>query len=1236
MNSFLDNNTDGGKTFLLYGKLNDWFCPGTMEILDIDELLLRLLKSRGYQHVVFYGGAGNRGKHCYDEESARFFIVQPSGPSEQPSAPQTQPTNPQPQTPSGSSPSELMERRFGRRHRRPSGNTRRAGASTENTEEVQASPTPAPEQATPQTPPAQVRYSQIDISNGEFIQEITRLASQNEKFAVVFYNIFDFLSAPDHTDRKLLDQIVSIMDKPFSNVLCIFEAPSDPDVRQLCNGLRSSQLGVKFLRYNTPTDPTLNRYNCFHIGAPREDEVQNLLGRLEMIGHHGRNLDYDKSKARELAHELLGEISRNSQDEPSLLRIQICLENWMDQPGQPQKPLLDKQAIAEIFGIQARDDTPALERLRRVQGWEKVYELINGVLVLKRRQVQQQNQILEDESNTEENDICIQRLAGIRTVRRKRQVPVPNFVLKGNPGTGKTEIGHMIGDILYEAGILPTSKVVTVGKSELTSSLVAGIPRAVIECADRAEGGVLFIDEAPQLADKDGGLNNEGSGPEVIQTLNRVMTDPTRQLCVVLSGYTDKMEELFKIDPGFRSRFGGNEVIIDDYEPPLLNKILRSRLRCLNDLTFTLSPDVYDESREGSEKQPLDHYLEHLYLKRDRRTFGNARDMVTLAQRLASTALAEDRMVIEQKDFYGFAPFSEQAADAEPDIVDETWFEPVNPTDSMEELERYIRENTVGLEPLIERFRMIYERVMETRGLGLPVDKLGLRSFVLVGNPGTGKDLVANLLGRLLRILNVLNCPEIIVHDGGDLASSMSGGSVITAKEWVKKAQERNALLFINEAHQLTNTHFDGKGALRAFIAPMTNKSQFISAFAVYNNELENFYKLDSGLSSRVEEIHLPEYTDLQLYEIFKCMCRKRQIPVDHERMEPVLHLISRICVRLYRERQDNSGNARQMEVLLGEMNDRRSARCRLAHIPYDDPERWIFQPEDIPDSWLVNLPDRSCLDAPTRDDFSEIERILSQEVVGREYLVNIFRELADEANEARAQGDKSFYPDPLILVGNPGSGKTLIGRLLAKLYNVIGVVQSVDPVFFDGSTITSTYVNGVRKAAEEQIELARNRHAMIFLDEAHQLLDQHDGKGAIQAFLSPLNDPNPQNRVLTCFAVYESRLEEFLAVDDGLNRRVKIIKLEDYTGPQLKEIFLHMAAKKNTISEELLAALDQVCDTLAARATVRSGNAGMVQNLLKQLNNNRRTRCRNNGSAYDDPNRMTLLLEDLPDDLRP
>ena len=76
MKTFLDTNISKSKTFVLYGNLKDTiWCPDLMP-RDIEHYLVKLLKSRGYEHIIFYGEAGTKGAYCLDEKSARFFSQQ--------------------------------------------------------------------------------------------------------------------------------------------------------------------------------------------------------------------------------------------------------------------------------------------------------------------------------------------------------------------------------------------------------------------------------------------------------------------------------------------------------------------------------------------------------------------------------------------------------------------------------------------------------------------------------------------------------------------------------------------------------------------------------------------------------------------------------------------------------------------------------------------------------------------------------------------------------------------------------------------------------------------------------------------------------------------------------------------------------------------------------------------------------------------------------------------------------
>ena len=74
MRTILDENRHKTRTYILYGNVNDLACPADNVLCNMEYYLVKLLKSRGYKHIVFYGGAGNIGIDCRDPESARFFF----------------------------------------------------------------------------------------------------------------------------------------------------------------------------------------------------------------------------------------------------------------------------------------------------------------------------------------------------------------------------------------------------------------------------------------------------------------------------------------------------------------------------------------------------------------------------------------------------------------------------------------------------------------------------------------------------------------------------------------------------------------------------------------------------------------------------------------------------------------------------------------------------------------------------------------------------------------------------------------------------------------------------------------------------------------------------------------------------------------------------------------------------------------------------------------------------------
>ena len=181
-----------------------------------------------------------------------------------------------------------------------------------------------------------------------------------------------------------------------------------------------------------------------------------------------------------------------------------------------------------------------------------------------------------------------------------------HMVFLGNPGTGKTTVARLIGDILYDLKYIRLNKLIEVSSKDLVAEYVGQTAVKTMNVVEKALGGILFVDEAYALADKDG--DNSFNG-EAIATLIKAMEDYRDDLIVIFAGYTKEMQAFLDSNSGIVSRIGYT-LEFDDYTNEELIEIFRGMVKKAG---FILEEDAIPE-------------VERLINEnRDMKNFGNAR-----------------------------------------------------------------------------------------------------------------------------------------------------------------------------------------------------------------------------------------------------------------------------------------------------------------------------------------------------------------------------------------------------------------------------------------------------------------------------------------------------------------------------------------------------------------------------------------------------------------------------------
>ena len=432
--------------------------------------------------------------------------------------------------------------------------------------------------------------------------------------------------------------------------------------------------------------------------------------------------------------------------------------------------------------------------------------------------------------------------------------PALHMVFTGNPGTGKTMVARIVGEILAEADLLSSGHLVEVDRSGLVAGYIGQTATKTKEVIEEAAGGVLFIDEAYALAQ--GGHNDFGR--EAIDTLLKEMEDKRDDLCVIVAGYHGPMVEFLNANEGMKSRFS-RRIDFEDYNAAELGEIFLG-LVDENDLLIS------DDAAEWLERR-----LAKEYAQRDS-SFGNARFVRNLfeqvlenqAQRLALDSNADVSMILVEDVREG---------EADMDAALFAALQELSAMPGLVEVKAQVRK-------LVALVKAEQRRAKDAHAK--PQVSLHL---VFTGSPGTGKTTVARLVGQIYLALGLLKRGHVVETDRSDLVAGYVGQTALKTMAKVREAE--SGVLFVDEAYSLVDgagdSHQLADEAINTLLKAMEDRRGTLAVIvAGYTEEMKRFIASNPGLESRfTRRIHFRDYSATELARIFSDLARSRGFTLD-------------------------------------------------------------------------------------------------------------------------------------------------------------------------------------------------------------------------------------------------------------------------------------------------------------------------------------------------------------------
>lgn len=482
---------------------------------------------------------------------------------------------------------------------------------------------------------------------------------------------------------------------------------------------------------------------------------------------------------------------------------------------------------------------------------------------------------------------------------------------------------------------------------------------------------------------------------------------------------------------------------------------------------------------------------------------------------------------------------------------------------------------------------------------------------VFKGNPGTGKTTVARMLGRIYKELGLLKKGHVHEVDRGDLVAEFIGQTAPKTKEAIKKAKD--GILFIDEAYSLARKDDDskdfGKESIEILLKELSDSSDIAIIVAGYPTEMNTFLESNPGLKSRFNMIYdFPDYLPQELIKISEYACEKRGVKLSESASaEMYKHL-----VEVYRNRDKFFGNARMVNSLIDEFKMNLGLRVMKSK----DPKKLTLanlstiEKEDISKSFANKQ--NQAADIPIDEDLlkesvSKLKKLTGLPKVKADIdeLIKLVRYYKESNKNPR-----EIFSLHSVFLGNPGTGKTTVARILAQIYKALGILERGHLVECDRQSLVGGYIGQTAIKTSELLD--KSQGGVLFIDEAYSLTEgggNDYGREAIETILKRMEDQ--RGKFIVIAAGYTQNMEKFLETNPGLKSRFdRTFMFEDFNAEDLLAIAIQQLADHNlTPDTEAKEKLKSYIEYMYQKRDKYFGNGRAVRKIIEEAVRNQHLR---------------------------